>query len=155
MHRLCSGNSISIMKWIQWVPLIGCAGKNVALRRMANNQKWKWKKLFKCVSNLTTKRCGNESIWTNSRGFSFRSTSSENYLASWRIFMTSFGICLLMNNFRLHLFKINEKSGIGFDVIKISFERLVWEVKPLEWITEELVLRKARFRAEKVRTFLP
>lgn len=91
-------------------------------------------KLFKCVSNLTTKRCGNESIWTNSRGFSFRSTSSENYLASWRIFMTSFGICLLMNNFRLHLFEINEKSGIGFDVIKISFERVVGEVKPFEMV---------------------
>lgn len=57
-------------------------------------------------------------------------------------FMTSLGICLLMNNFRLHLLKINEKSGIGFDVIKISFERVVGEVKPLKWITKELVLGK-------------
>lgn len=44
---------------------------------------------------------------------------------------------------------INEKSGIGFDVIKISFERMAWEVKPLEWITEELVLGRFGFKLDR------
>lgn len=60
----------------------------------------------------------------------FLSVRKVQRIIKWKNFYDIITDLFTNEQFRLHLFMINEKSGIGFDVIKISFERVFREIKP-------------------------